>query len=89
LPVIRTFIAFPAGVARMKLVPFHLYTFIGSWPFCLVLTFIGRELGDKCNSDPRVKAFFHRADLAIGIVLVALIAFYIWHRVRGLKRAQR
>ena len=33
LPVIRTFIAFPAGVARMPLIPFHLYTFIGSWPF--------------------------------------------------------
>ena len=34
LPVIRSFIAFPAGVARMRLVPFHLYTFIGSWPWC-------------------------------------------------------
>ena len=88
LPVIRTFIAFPAGVARMKLVPFHLYTFIGSWPFCLVLAIVGRELGEKWDSDPRVKAFFHRADLAIGIVLVVLIGFYIWHRVRGLKRAQ-
>ncbi len=47
LPVIRTFIAFPAGVARMKLVPFHLYTFIGSWPFCLVLAIVGRELGEN------------------------------------------
>ncbi|MDZ7280923.1 DedA family protein [Sphingomonas sanguinis] len=88
LPVIRTFIAFPAGVARMKLVPFHLYTFLGSWPFCLVLAIVGRELGEKWDSDPRVKAFFHRADLAIGIVLVVLIGLYVWHRVRGLKRAQ-
>ena len=43
-------------------------------------------LGDKWNSDPRLKAFFHRADAAIGVVLVAAIAFYIWHRVRGLKK---
>ena len=86
LPVIRTFIAFPAGVARMKLIPFHIYTFVGSWPFCLLLAWIGMTLGDKWNSDPRLKAFFHRADAAIGVILVAAIAFYIWHRIRGLKK---
>ncbi len=86
LPVIRTFIAFPAGVARMPLVPFHLYTFIGSWPFCLALAWVGMKLGDQWNSDPRLKAAFHQADLAIGLVLVALGALYVWHRVRGIKR---
>ena len=85
LPVIRSFIAFPAGVARMKLVPFHLYTFIGSWPWCFGLAWVGMKLGDKWDSDPRVMAAFHRADLLIGIVLIALVGFYIWHRVRGLK----
>jgi membrane protein DedA with SNARE-associated domain len=73
LPVIRSFIAFPAGVARMRLVPFHVYTFIGSWPWCFGLAWVGMKLGDKWNSDPRVKAAFHRADLAIGVVLVALV----------------
>ncbi|WP_210359197.1 DedA family protein [Sphingomonas beigongshangi] len=87
LPVIRSFIAFPAGVARMRLVPFHVYTFIGSWPWCFGLAWVGMQLGDKWNSDPRVKAAFHRADLLIGIILVALVAFYIWHRIRGLRRA--
>lgn len=86
LPVIRSFIAFPAGVARMRLVPFHVYTFIGSWPWCFGLAWVGMKLGDKWNSDPRVKAAFHRADLAIGIVLVALVAFYIWHRVNGIRQ---
>jgi len=86
LPVIRTFIAFPAGVARMPLIPFHLYTFIGSWPFCLGLAWIGMKLGDQWNSDPRLKAAFHQADLAIGLVLVALGALYIWHRIRGIRR---
>ncbi|MBB4154817.1 membrane protein DedA with SNARE-associated domain [Sphingomonas jinjuensis] len=88
LPVIRSFIAFPAGVARMRLVPFHVYTFIGSWPWCFGLAWVGMKLGDKWNSDPRVKAAFHQADLAIGLVLVALVAFYIWHRVRGLRKSR-
>jgi membrane protein DedA with SNARE-associated domain len=86
LPVIRTFIAFPAGIARMPLVPFHLYTFLGSWPFCLALAWLGMTLGDKWNSDPRVKAAFHQADLAIGLALVALAALYIWHRVNGIRK---
>ena len=86
LPVIRSFIAFPAGVARMRLVPFHVYTFIGSWPWCFGLAWVGMKLGDKWNSDPRVKAAFHQADLAIGLILVALAAFYIWHRVNGIKK---
>jgi len=86
LPVIRTFIAFPAGVARMRLVPFHVYTFVGSWPFCLLLAWIGMKLGTAWNTDPRLRAFFHRADLAIGLVLVAAVGLYVWHRVRGLRR---
>ncbi|HEU0066556.1 MAG TPA: DedA family protein [Sphingomonas sp.] len=86
LPVIRSFIAFPAGVARMRLVPFHVYTFVGSWPWCFGLAWVGMKLGDKWDSDPRVKAAFHRADLAIGLALVALLALYIWHRVNGIKK---
>ena len=86
LPVIRSFIAFPAGVARMRLVPFHLYTFIGSWPWCFGLAWIGMALGDKWNSDPRMKAWFHRADAAIAVVLAVAVGLYLWHRVRGLKR---
>ena len=88
LPVIRTFIAFPAGVARMKLIPFHIYTFVGSWPFCFALTWIGRELGEKWNSDPRLKAAFHQADLAIGLALVAVVGLYIWHRVNGIRKSR-
>ncbi|MBN8840694.1 MAG: DedA family protein [Sphingomonadales bacterium] len=86
LPIIRTFIAFPAGVARMPLIPFHIYTFVGSWPFCLALAWIGMKLGNAWNSDPRLKAFFHQADLAIGAVIVIAGGLYLWHRLRGLKK---
>ena len=88
LPVIRTFIAFPAGVSRMKLLPFHLYTFIGSWPFCLALAWLGMTLGDKWNSDPRVRAAFHSADVAVAGVLAVLIALYVWHRVNGIRKSR-
>jgi membrane protein DedA with SNARE-associated domain len=88
LPVLRTFIAFPAGVARMKYIPFHLYTFIGSWPFCFALTWVGMKLGDKWDSDPRVKAAFHSADIVIVGVLVLLIALYVWHRVNGIRKSR-
>lgn len=88
LPVIRSFIAFPAGVARMRLVPFHVYTFLGSWPWCFGLAWVGMTLGDRWNSDPRLKAWFHRADAAIATVLVLGVAWFIWHRVRGVRRAR-
>ena len=83
LPGVRSFIAFPAGVARMKLLPFHLYTFIGSWPWCFALAWIGKALGDKWNSDPRIKAAFHSADVVILLVLVAGAAWFVWHKTRG------
>ena len=88
LPVIRTFIAFPAGVARMRLLPFHLYTFVGSWPFCFALALVGRELGERWNSDPRLKAAFHQLDAVILGVLVIAVALYIWHRINGLRKSR-
>ncbi len=80
LPVVRSFIALPAGVARMPLVKFHVYTFIGSWPWCFGLAWVGRELGDRWNDDPRVKALFHRADLLIGVVIVLGVGYFLYRR---------
>ena len=87
LPVIRTFIALPAGVARMPRLRFHAYTFAGSWPWCLGLAWIGAKLGEKWDTDPRLKMWFHRFDAIIGgLVLLSAICF-VWsrwqHRMRG------
>ena len=86
LPVIRSFIAFPAGIARMPLGKFHLYTFIGSWPWCFALAWVGMKLGAAWDSDPRIKAAFHSADAVIAGAIVLGVAAYIFHRVRGLRR---
>jgi membrane protein DedA with SNARE-associated domain len=77
LPIIRTFIAFPAGVAKMNQLRFHLYTFIGSWPWCYVLAYVGMKLGAKWNTDPRFKAVFHRFHLGVEFVLVAAFLWFV------------
>jgi len=77
LPIIRTFIAFPAGVAKMNQWKFHIYTFIGSWPWCYALAWIGMKLGDRWNTDPRFKEVFHRFHLAIELVIVVAAVWFI------------
>jgi membrane protein DedA with SNARE-associated domain len=80
LPVIRTFIALPAGIARMPQLRFHIYTFAGSWPWCLGLAWIGMKLGERWDSDPRLKIWFHRFDAVILLGLVAAAALFAWSR---------
>lgn len=82
LPVVRSFIAFPAGMARMNLTKFHIYTFIGSWPFCWALAWVGMKLGAAWDSDPRVKTWFHRLDFLVVIALLAGVAWILHHKIR-------
>jgi membrane protein DedA with SNARE-associated domain len=80
LPIVRTFIAFPAGVAKMNQVRFHLYTFIGSWPWCYVLAYVGMKLGAQFNTNPRFKEIFHRFHLGVeAVIVLAFIWFVISH----------
>jgi membrane protein DedA with SNARE-associated domain len=83
LPIIRSFIAFPAGVARMPLVRFHIYTFAGSWPWCFVLAWIGMKLGQRWHEDPRVGRVLHSLNAVIVLALLGGLVFYVWHRLRG------
>jgi membrane protein DedA with SNARE-associated domain len=78
LPIVRTFIALPAGIAKMNQVRFHIYTFIGSWPWCYALAYVGMKLGDKWNTDPRFKAIFQRFHLGVELVLVVGIILFVW-----------
>jgi membrane protein DedA with SNARE-associated domain len=77
LPIVRTFIAFPAGVAKMNQFRFHIYTFIGSWPWCYALAYVGMKLGAKWNTDPRFKAIFHRFHLSVELVLVIGVVWFV------------
>jgi len=54
---------FRRGVAKMNQARFHIYTFVGSWPWCYVLAYVGMRLGASWNSNPQFKAIFHRFHL--------------------------
>jgi membrane protein DedA with SNARE-associated domain len=86
LPVVRTFIAFPAGVARMPQLRFHIYTFIGSWPWCFGLAYAGMKLGEKWHTDPRFEQAFHRFHLVVELALVAAIVWFVWSHFNRFKK---
>ena len=73
--------------ARMNRAKFHLYTTLGSWPWCFALAWIGMKLGDKWDSDPRIKAAFHSVDAIIVVLVLAGAGWFIWHRTRGKRKA--
>jgi membrane protein DedA with SNARE-associated domain len=81
LPVVRTFIAFPAGVSRMSLMPFTVYTLAGSYLWCLALAFAGMKMGEHWHA---LAPYFHRFDGLIGALLVLGAAAFLYNRVRGL-----
>jgi membrane protein DedA with SNARE-associated domain len=83
LPVIRTFIAFPAGVARMNLKRFVIYTFAGSLPWCLGLAYVGQKLGEQWDKNETLKTLFHRFDFVIGIIFVLFVAWWVWRHFRN------
>jgi len=82
LPVVRTFIAFPAGVSRMPMGKFILYTFAGSWPWCYGLAWVGKWAGEAWHTDPRVKAVYHQFEGVVVVAGVAAVAWFVWHKVR-------
>ena len=88
LPVVRTFIALPAGIAKMPRLRFHLFTFAGSWPWCFMLAWVGMKLGERWDKDPRLKQWFHRLDAVIVVLVLAAITWFIWSRWKGRIRAE-
>ena len=77
LPIVRTFIALPAGIAKMNQFKFHLYTFIGSWPWCYVLALVGMKLGKSFETNPEFKAIFQRFHLGVELVLLIGIIWFV------------
>jgi membrane protein DedA with SNARE-associated domain len=84
LPVVRTFIALPAGISRMPRGRFHLYTFLGSWPWCFALAWLGMKLGENWRT---LGKYFHEMDTVIVVVLVAGFVYFVWSHWQGRMRA--
>lgn len=79
LPIVRTFISLPAGIARMNFVKFCAFTFVGAVPFCYLLAWLGTLYGRHLET---VNRWLHLADIPITIVLVVLFALWLWHHLR-------
>ena len=81
MPVVRTFISLPAGLARMPLGRFAVYTFLGSYPFCYALAYLGYVLGEHWHT---LESAFRKYDVLIGALLVGGAAWWIRrHLVSG------
>lgn len=84
LPVVRTFIALPAGIARMPRLRFHLYTFIGSFPWCLGLAYLGMKAGEHWDY---LGKYFHQFDTLIGAIILIGIVWFVWSHWQNRVRA--
>jgi membrane protein DedA with SNARE-associated domain len=82
LPVVRTFISFPAGISKMDIKKFSLYTFIGAFIWSATLAYAGVKMGENWEL---IRERMHAFDTAIGIII---IVFIIWYVARHIKRSK-
>lgn len=81
LPAVRTFIAFPAGVARMNMTKFVIYTFVGSFIWCWLLAFAGMKMGENWETLGKYFHQFHYVIVGAGVV------FLVWYVRRHFKHS--
>ena len=78
-PIVRTYISLPAGVAKMNLPKFLIYTFFGSVPWNLALVYVGFALGQNWGI---LENYFRKFDYLILILILAIIIWWVWQRLR-------
>ena len=83
LPVIRTFISLPAGIARMNFAKFFIYTLVGCIPWNIALTYLGFKLGENWQL---IEPYFRPVSYAILAVLIAGIVWFVYKSLRSRKK---
>ncbi len=86
LPVIRTFISVPAGLARMNLWKFSIYTFAGSFPWSLGLAYGGFVLGENWET---LRSAMRPFDIPIIILILLAGGWFLFHRIQSIRRASQ
>ena len=79
LPIVRTFISFPAGIARTRLIPFTIYSFIGSFIWCGALAYGGYFFGSRWEE---LRAIMRPFDIPIAIVILVGFGYYIYRHIK-------
>lgn len=85
MPVVRTFISFPAGVARMNFAKFLIYSTIGAFPWVLALAYAGKLMGDNWVV---VREVLHNFDYPIVAVILIGVAYYLYRHLKPLFHKQ-
>jgi membrane protein DedA with SNARE-associated domain len=85
LPAVRTFIAFPAGIARMHMGKFIAYTFVGSLIWCWVLAYAGMKFGEHWDE---LKVYFHQFHYVIAIAAMIFVVWYVRRHLKAVRRAR-
>jgi membrane protein DedA with SNARE-associated domain len=78
LPIVRTFISFPAGALRAPFAGFCVLTFFGSWIWCYLLAYAGMKFGENLQLFVQI---WHRFDLAIAILILIGLTYYLYHHI--------
>jgi membrane protein DedA with SNARE-associated domain len=78
LPIVRTFISLPAGIARMPFIKFCVYTFVGSFFWSGLLAYIGVYLGENWKS---IETYFRKFDWLILVAIIILIILFIYKKI--------
>ena len=86
LPVVRTFISVPAGLARMNFWKFSFYTFVGSYPWSLGLAYGGFKLGENWENLREVMRPF---DFPIAGIIAVAVVWFIYHRIKVIRSEHR
>jgi membrane protein DedA with SNARE-associated domain len=80
LPIVRTFISIPAGIARMPLWRFTLFSVAGAIPWVMLLVWGGLVLGDNWQD---IKHALRGLDYLVAAVVVTLVALFVWRHLRA------
>lgn len=86
LPIIRTFISLPAGIGKVKFIPFCILSFVGSFPWCLGLAYVGFLLGDNWRD---IRHYLHKFDLVIAIVIVLGIGIWLYKHFKEVAKKKK
>lgn len=80
LPIIRTYISFPAGLAKMDFWKFSFYTVLGAAPWTFVFALLGVKLGENWKE---IEVYARKFDIIIGILIIIGIGWFVWNHFKN------
>ena len=83
LPVIRTYISFPAGIAKMDVKKFVFYTTLGALPWVWIFGWLGVKMRENWEN---IRATLHNFDVSIALLVVVAVGWYIWRHLKNKKK---